>query len=402
MTLTQIRYKWKGRHANGHLQRGCIYAPTKNLAREQIFSLGIDTILSLHRSLNLISPQRKLKLEQFDQFFSSLHHLFSAGIPLTECLISIKENAPSQTLRHFAHGVYDKICLGHSLSSAIKCSGISINPAYYALLSIGETSGKLDTVIEAIHQLLAKSLILRKKLIGAMTYPLCILMITLLILSIFFIAIIPQFKSIYEKSEHQLPYLTRLLIHVSDHFLLYSLSMLIVLTVFFCLTRYLYERNTVIKSHLQRALLNIPIFCRIITLQQQSLLAFSIQLCLQAGIPLEQALLQAKQSTFLTLYQQSIDHIIRWVTSGRHLSSAMKIHPLFPTAFIYLLNIAEQSGNLDLCFSQLSTELGRQLEQWIQNLSQLFEPFIIVVLGSMIGLIVVAMYLPIFELGSLF
>lgn len=402
MALIQICYKWKGRHAGGHIQRGRVYAPTKNMAREEISSLGIHSILSLRRSLDIFPAKNTLTSRQFEQFFSSLHRLFSAGIPLTECLNSIKENAPSQTLRRFANAVYEKIHLGHSLSSAIKASGISMNPAYFALLSTGETSGKLDAVMEAIHRLLAKSLYLRKKLMGALMYPLCILIITLFILSIFFIVIIPQFKSIYDKSQHQLPYLTRLLIHISDYFLLYSLSILTVLMVIFSITRHFYQRNPIIKVRLQQVLLRIPIFSRIITLQQQNLLAFNIQLCLHAGITLEQSLLQARQSTFLITYQRSIDHIIRWITSGRSLSSAMKAHPLLPPAFIYLLHVAEQSGSLDLYFSQLNTELNRQSEQWIQNLSQLFEPFIIMVLGSIIGIIVVAMYLPIFELGSLF
>lgn len=402
MALIQLYYKWKGRHIDGQIQRGRVYAPTKNMARERIFSLGIHTILSLHRSLEITRSPHALTLQEFEQFFASLHRLFSVGIPLTACLISIKENAPSQRLRQFAEVVCEKIYLGHSLSSAIKASGISMNPAYFGLLTTGEASGKLDAVIEAIHQLLTKRLYLRKKLMAAMMYPLCILVITFAILSIFFIVIIPQFESIYNKSQHQLPYLTRLLIHVSHHFFIYLSSTLMSLMVFFGMIRHFYQRNLTVKSYVQHALLAIPIFSRLITLQQQNLLAFSIQLCLYAGITIDQSLMQAKQSTFLLVYQTSIDHIIRWVRSGRSLSSAMKANPLLPPAFTYLLCMAEQSGSLDLYFSQLNTELSKQFEQWIQNLSQLFEPFIIVILGSMIGLIVVAMYLPMFELGSLF
>jgi type II secretory pathway component PulF len=402
MTLIQSAYKWKGLRTDGQLQYGRMDAPTKNIAREKIHSLGINRILSLHRSFEIIPSKNTLTLTQLEQFFASLHRLFSAGIPLTACLMSIKENAPSQALREFADVIYNKISLGRSLSSAIKASGIAINAAYFALLRTGETSGKLEAVIEAIHQLLAKRLALRKKVMGALMYPLCILIISLFILCIFFIVIIPQFKSIYDKSQHELPYLTQLLIHISDHFFLYSLSLFTCFIIIFFSIRHLYQRHTNIKNHLQQALLKVPIFSRIITLQQQHLLAFNLQLCLQAGITLEKSLLQASESSFLIAYQQSLKAIIRWVSSGRSLSSAIKAHPLLPPAFTYLLQMAEQSGSLDMYFAQLNTELSQQLDQWIQNLSQLFEPFIIVVLGSMIGFIVVAMYLPIFELGRLF
>ena len=343
-----------------------------------------------------------LSQSQIEQFFSSLDRLFSAGIPLVECLLSIKEHTPSTTLRHFAHIVYNKVYLGHSLSSAIKASGINMNPTYYSLLKTGEASGKLDVVIAAIHQLLVKRLALRKKLISALLYPLCILVITLLILAVFFIAIIPQFKSIYEKSQQQLPCATRLLLHLSDYFILYSFSTLLIFVILTVLTRYLYQHHIIVKKYVQKVILNLPIFSRLIILQQQYMFAFIMQLSLQAGITLEQSLLQAKTSSFLSIYQESIDRIICWVTCGKSLSGAMKACPLLPARFVYFLSISEQSGCLDLYFTQLSTDLNKQLDQWVQNLSQLFEPFIIVVLGSIIGFMVVAMYLPIFELGSLF
>lgn len=397
-------YSWKGKTATGNKQKGTITAASKNIAINKLKSLGITTIITI--KINLFSfvcvSRQKLNRNESHCFFSTLYELYKSGLALADCLALIERSADNSKIRLFSHELNRAIKSGQSLSGAINASSYSIVNSHIEIIKIGETSGNLEQVLHSICLILKKNISLRKKLLSALIYPACVIFITIIVLSILFVFIIPQFQIIYSNSNATLPMFTQLLLIISNHFLsMASTFLLLILLICFSIY-YLSKKYYRIQTIIQSVVLKLPLIKSIIMISQQAKIAFALQITLSSGITLESALEQCINSTEIVKLKKYLTNITTLVKSGRGLSNSLELNPLFTNAALHQVRMAENTGQLDYCFNQINHQLTDQLDQIIENLSQLIEPFIIIFLGGMIGLIIIAMYLPIFQLGSVF
>lgn len=395
-------YLWKGHDQSKNKLSGYIKASSKNIVQSKLTQLGIVKIKRISQQIFTIQNNLKLSPKESYYFFSSLLRLIKSGIALTDCIELISKSSETGSIKLFTYDLGYAIEHGQSLSYALENSDYIINYDYIQLIKIGETSGKLEQVLLSISQLIQKNITLNKKLFSAMIYPGCVIAITIVVLAVLFIFIIPQFKTIYHNSNTALPAFTQALLFISDHFswllgLGLSIALILGLTL-----KPIYNSSYKARKIIQKILLKLPPIKTILPITQQANIAFGLQISLSAGVTLERALEQVSSSARIIKFQDYLSRLTLLVKSGRNLSSAIALNPIFSPTEQYQISMAENTGQLDDCFAQISQQLTDQLDQIIENLNQLIEPFIIIFLGGMIGIIIIAMYLPIFQLGNVF
>lgn len=395
-------YHWKGHDQSKNKLTGHIKASSKNIAQEKLTQLGIVKIKKISQQIFSFQNNLKLNPKESYYFFSSLLRLLKSGIALTDCITLISKGSDTGSIKLFTYDLRYAIEHGQSLSYALENSNYIINHDYIQLIKIGETSGKLEQVLLSISQLIKKNINLKKKLLSATIYPSCVIVITTVVLAALFLFIIPQFEAIYHNSNTVLPAFTQALLFISDQFSwLLALGLSIALTLSITL-KPIYNSNYKVRKIIQKILLQLPLIKTILPITQQAKIAFGLQISLSAGVTLESALEQVSSRARIIKFQDYLSKLTLLVKSGRSLSSAIVLNPIFSPTEQYQISMAENTGQLDDCFAQISQQLTEQLDQIIENINQLIEPFIIIFLGGMIGIIIIAMYLPIFQLGNVF
>jgi general secretion pathway protein F len=326
--------------------------------------------------------------------------LVRAGMTIEECLTALIEQTESTRARTVLAGVRGRVLEGQSLARGIEAFPQAFPDIYQHMVEAGEQSGQLAQVLERLADYTEDRQALRQKVVLAFIYPALVTLVAIVIVTFLLINVVPQVTRVFENTGQTLPLVTRVLIMTSDFVRAGGVWWLVGIAVVFVGVRMML-RNKRMRRHWHGLLLKLPLVGRLVRGVNAARFASTLGILTASGIPL----LQAMQSAVLVVsnvpMRAAVDDALRQVREGAGLARALGKAKLFPPLVIHLIGSGEASGNLDIMLARAAEAQARELENWVRALTALLEPVMILVVGAVVGFIVLAMLLPIFEMNQL-
>ncbi len=398
--MTNITFQYFGIINDSEEVHGELIATDKYLARQLLIKQNIQPII-LKRKQKLFFDGyfSKISSQDIAIFTRQLATILNAGIPLLSALEIILQTQNNKNFKRILIEMQQQIASGRSMAETFQQYPQQFNTLYCNLIAIGEQSGTLDLMLVKLAQHQEKTNQLKAKIRKASIYPLTVMLISLIITSAMLIFIVPQFAGMLTNFGAKLPMMTKIILALSNQIkhnfwlLIFSITSLVLL----------HHQGLKYSKHyrfvMDQIKLKIPIVSSIIRAGNVTRISRTLAITFAAGLPLLDALQQLPTITTNCLYKNAIEKISREVRAGNELHSAFSNSTLFPKMLIQLIAIGEQSGTLELMLHKTADHYDAIINNKIDNLTTLFEPIIMLILGSIIGVIVIAMYLPIFKLG---
>lgn len=396
--LEGIVFQWEGTNAQGASVSGQIRARGENQARAVLRRQGVK--------LQRVAPQKGLRgraIRPVDiaLFTRQLATMLAAGLPMLQCFEVVARGQTNPRMAALLLAIRADIETGTSLSSAFQKQPRHFSALYCHLVAAGEVAGILDSLLERLALYMEKSEALKSKIRSALMYPASVVAVALIVLALIMIFVVPAFQSVFASFGAELPGPTLLVLGLSAHSVAWGwLYVLLVLGLAYGL-RQAWRISPVLQLTADGWALKVPVFGAMLGKACMARWTRTLSVLLAAGVPLVDALDSVGGAAGNRVFVQATRSIQTQVSQGASLNAAMAASGLFPAMVFQLCAIGEESGALDAMLARAAEFLESEVEAMVANLSSLLEPFIIVFLGAMIGSIVVAMYLPIFQLGQI-
>ena len=395
-------YTYMGKSSSGKFIQGKIKATNIQWARHQLRRKGIK-LQSLKKSWNLpFWGNQTIKAHEITLFTQQLALLLKAGIPIRRCFTILAHSIKKPAFRQVILDINNDIYLGDSLAKALQNHPRLFNAIFCNMVEAGETSGTLIQILGRLAKYQQQDQSIKKRVRKALTYPFIVLIVALAVSAIMLTQVIPNFAKTYSKLSGELPYITQFVINLSENFIqaspLILVSLLTLIGIGKLMLRQSQKAVFFIDSLLIRLPLIGPLLRKIILGRFISTLATTIS----AGLPMVTALESSASSVNNRCYQTAISQIIEDVTSGLSLQRALGKQVIFPITLKQMVNVGEESGSLVSILEKAGQIFEQEVELALDTIIPLIEPVMMLILGILVGGLLVAMYLPVFQLGQIF
>ena len=394
----QEPFHWEGTDKTGKKVKGEMLAPGEAFVRQSLRRLGINVVKV--RKQSLFARSQKITEKDIALFTRQLATMLKAGVPLLQAFdISARSHA-NASLQRLLGDIKSDVETGSSMSVAFRKYPKYFDGLYCNLVYAGEQAGILDTVLDRIASYKEKMLAIKGKIKSALFYPAIVLTVAFIITAGIMIFVIPAFKDLYGKSGQDLPALTTLVMAISDAFVNYWYLIFggIGLAVAGILRAW--QRSPALRARMDAWILKVPVFGPLIEKATVSRWARTFSSMFSAGVPMVEALDSVAGAAGNHVFMEATMKIKTQVATGSSLAVCLQTAGVFPNMLIQMVSIGEESGSLDSMLSKVADYYEREVDEAVAGISSLMEPFIMVILGTLIGGIVIAMYLPIFKMGS--
>ena len=400
-------YKYVGRDVLNRRRRGVVEAEGPDVAREILLSRGVVVIEKLAEDKSLLQGNldfsflNRVGLKDLLVFTRQLYAMIHAGIPLVQSLRIIKEQIPNRRLKQIVDDMATYIEEGGKFSTALSRYRDIFGDLYISMIRAAEEAGTLEETLKRLADYLEKVEKLRGKVKSAMFYPIFVLIVATIIVLGIMIFVIPTFKQLYADLGGTLPALTQMIINASnwlrDYVGWFILGVVLFVVVFLQFRRI----SKKFRYLTDQLLLKLPVFGNLIL--KSSIAGFSrtFSSMLSSGINILEALKISSETANNEVIKKALMKVRDQVERGVSLSLAMSRFSIFPPMVVNMAAIGEQAGNLDEMMSKVADFYEEEVDRAVDSLTSLIEPLMIVFIGSIIGVIIVAMYLPIFKIGEL-
>lgn len=370
-----------------------------------------DAMPGTGRSLASGEPSRRLGMRvdaaQLCEFTRQLATLVGAGVPLLQSLETIQQGVKAQAMGPVVQALRRQIAAGQSLESALQQTGV-FDRLYSQMVAAGELAGNLDDMLNRLASHTERQQQLRRKVRMALVYPVAVLFIAALVVTVILVWVVPVFQSIFASFGAQLPVATRFILGLSAGLLHWGLPVLAVTVLIAAVLRRQYRRRQRWQWQFALQVLSMPLIAGLIRSANLAAWTRCLSMLTQSGVPLLEALEVLAGVCTNQVYAKLCLSIRQSVLRGSSLAAAMRNASvslgfktgLFPPLLIQMVDIGEQSGTLTVLLSRAADAQDEALEQQVHGLTQLIEPLLVVVLGGLVGGMVVALYLPVFQLGQ--
>jgi type IV pilus assembly protein PilC len=328
--------------------------------------------------------------------------MIGAGIPVAQTLRAVGKGHESASMEKLMLDLAREVESGSALSVALKKYPMHFNRLFTSLTEAGEESGKLDTMLDRVATYTEKLEAIKSKVKSAMMYPMIVLVIAGLVTVLLLLFVIPQFESLFTGFGADLPTLTRVIVDMSEamqkHWWKYFLiAAAVIFTFVTC-----YKRSEKMKFFMDRMLIRAPMFG--VILKKSALARFSrtLSITFGAGVPLVDGMDTVGAATGNRVYQKAVLDVKNDISTGRGLENSMNATGVFPNMMLQMVASGEESGELEIMLDKVADFYEREVDDAVDSLASIIEPLMILLLGGIIGTMVIAMYLPIFKLASVF
>lgn len=374
-------------------------AVSSQVARVELISKNIIPE-KIHRELKFF--HNKNKTAQLALFFSQLNTFLQSGISLISAITSMRKQCIHAIMSIILEEISTSISKGRSLSSILKKYPHYFNNTCISCIETAEKTGTLEKACQQLASHYNNKLKLISQIKSQLTYPIITFIVAVIIGFILLTFVIPKFEEIFNEFNTQLPAFTKVVLMFS-HFIQHSLYLIIILLVLAYIAFKQAKRKSIkFLSMIDKVNLQIPIFGNLVKDIQLANAFIIIATCYQTGIPLLEAIYQASHGCSNTVIKSCFLNVYQDCAKGKAFSYSLSKNSMLPELITSLVQTGEQSGQLETCFKLINTQLEQTVNSRINSLASLSEPFIIALLAVMIGSIVIAMYLPILQLGRLF
>ena len=347
-----------------------------------------------------ISGGSSIKQRDIALFTRQLATMMKAGVPLLQSFDIVGRGATNPRMARLLNDIRSDVETGTSLSSAFRKHPLHFDSLYCNLVEAGESGGILEQLLDRLAIYQEKTMALKSKIKSALMYPIAVIVVAFLVLTVIMIKVIPVFKDVFKSFGADLPAPTLFVIGMSEFFVAYwwlIFGILIGGSYFFLES---WRRSEKMQMVMDRLLLKIPVFGSLIEKSVIARWTRTLSTMFAAGVPLVEALDSVGGASGNAVYALATQQIQRDVSTGSALTTSMQTTGVFPTMVIQMASIGEEAGSLDHMLAKAAEFYEEEVDEMVKGLSSLMEPFIIVILGVLIGGIVVSMYLPIFKLGA--
>jgi type IV pilus assembly protein PilC len=397
--IQAVRFRWEGRDRMGRSVRGRDTSSAEALLRSQLRNQGI-TVTRIRRDRPINRRGRRIRPRDIASFTRQLATLTGAGVPMVQALGIIATSEDNPRMQRMVEAIQNQVASGVSLAKAMEQHPKYFDYLFVNLVAAGEGSGKLEQLLDSIATYKEKMEYIKAKIKKAMIYPASVIAVAILVMIVMLVFVIPEFQKLFNGFGASLPAYTRMVIGLSESVRNYAPVYLLVIGGVVAGILALYRRSDEFRLWVDRTLLRVPVMGAILKKAIIARFCRSLATMYGAGVPMVEALETIAGTSGNLVYENGIQMIHDQVATGRALNESMKQTDLFPNAVIQMIAIGEQSGKIQEMANKVAVIYEAEVDNAVESLSTLIEPIIIVVLGIIVGSLVVAMYLPIFKLGS--
>jgi type IV pilus assembly protein PilC len=395
--VKEFVFEWEGKDRNGKVVRGETRAVGQNQVMATLRRQGIFVTKVKKRRMR---SGRKIKPKDIAIFTRQLATMMKAGVPLLQSFDIVARGNPNPSVTKLLNEIRADVETGTSLSSAFRKYPMHFNSLYCNLVEAGEAAGILDSLLDRLATYMEKTEAIKSKIKSALMYPISVIVVAFVVVSVIMIFVIPSFKEVFTSFGADLPAPTLFVIAVSEFFVSWWWLIFGVIGFGFYFFMQSWKRSEKMQMFMDRLLLKVPIFGALIEKAVVARWTRTLATMFAAGVPLVESLDSVGGAAGNAVYRQATDKIQREVATGSSLTAAMTNANVFPSMVLQMTAIGEESGALDHMLGKAADFYEAEVDEMVAGLSSLMEPIIIVVLGTIIGGIVVSMYLPIFKLGQ--
>lgn len=390
-------FEWEGKDKNGKIVRGEVRAGGEAAVSASLRRQGILVSKVKKRRT---SGGKAVKPKDIAIFTRQLSTMMKAGVPLLQSFDIVARGSTNPRLTKLLNEIRNDVETGTSLSAAFRKHPLYFDALYCNLVEAGEMGGILEALLDRLAMYQEKTLAIKGKIKSALMYPISVIVVAFVVLTVIMIFVIPAFKQVFSSFGGELPAPTLAVIAMSEFFLgwWYVIFPLLFGGIYFFFQSW--KRSEKVQKFMDRLLLRIPIFGGLINKSVIARWTRTLSTMFAAGVPLVEALDSVGGASGNAVYAEATERIQREVSTGAALTTSMTSTGVFPNMVLQMAAIGEESGSLDHMLGKAAEFYEEEVDEMVKGLSSLMEPFIIVILGVLIGGIVVAMYLPIFKLGS--
>lgn len=394
-------FVWEGTDKQGKKTKGEITSANPSLAKAELRRQGILASKVRKKSKGFsLGGGAGVKPADIALFTRQMATMMRAGVPLVQSFDIVADGVDKPRLGELIRAIRNDVAAGNSFASAIRKQPLYFDELFCNLVDSGENSGSLETMLDRIATYKEKTESLKAKVKKAMTYPIAVLVVAVIVSGILLIKVVPQFESVFAGFGAELPAFTKWVIGLSEFTQEYWWVLLIGVGAIIYGFAFIRRRSKKLRDALDRLALKTPVVGTIIEKSSVARFARTLSTTFAAGVPLVDALTSVAGATGNSVYSNAVIQVKDDVSTGQQLNFSMRNTGVFPNMVIQMVAIGEEAGALDDMLDKSASYYEEQVDNAVDNLTALMEPFIMAVLGVLVGGLIIAMYLPIFQLGS--
>lgn len=403
MAVKEIKtstFSWEGTDKKGNKLKGETSGQSPLLVKAQLRKQGINPTKVRKKSISILSAGKKIKPIDIALFARQMATMMKAGVPLLQSFEIIEEGLDNPNMRKLVSDVKQHVASGNSFASALRTQPLYFDDLFCNLVDAGEQAGALESLLDRVATYKEKTEALKSKIKKAMNYPVAVVVVAIIVSCILLIKVVPQFKEVFKSFGADLPAFTMFVVGISEglqEWWYIFLAGLFGTALLFTETK---KRSEKFRDGLDRIALKTPVVGDIIYKSSVARYARTLSTTFAAGVPLVEALDSVAGATGNIVFKNAVNKIKQDVTAGMQLNFSMRSTGVFPSMAIQMTAIGEESGALDMMLDKVASYYEAEVDNAVDGLTALMEPIIMSVLGVLIGGLIIAMYLPIFQLGK--
>ncbi|WPC04383.1 type II secretion system F family protein [Pseudomonas benzenivorans] len=393
-------FSWEGKDRKGAIVKGELSGQNPALVKAQLRKQGINPTKVRKKAASLFNAGKKIKPLDIALFTRQMATMMKAGVPLLQSFDIIGEGFNNPNMRKLVDNLKQEVAAGNSFAAALRKQPQYFDDLYCNLVDSGEQAGALETLLDRVATYKEKTEALKAKIKKAMTYPIAVIVVAVIVTVILLIKVVPAFESVFKGFGAELPAFTQMVLGLSYALQEWWFILVIGLFVFAFTFKEAHRRSEKFRNTLDRSQLKLPIIGDILYKSAVARYARTLSTTFAAGVPLVDALDSVSGATGNVVFKNAVAKIKQDVSSGTQLNFSMRTVGIFPSMAVQMTAIGEESGALDEMLSKVATFYEDEVDNLVDNLATLMEPMIMAVLGVLVGGLIIAMYLPIFQLGN--
>lgn len=396
-------FLWEGVNRKGKKVKGELSAVNLNELKVQLRKQGITPLKTKKKPKALLGlgGDKAIVAKDIAIITRQIATMLMAGVPLVQSIEMIGKGNENGNIRKLLADIANKVQSGLPFSDCLREHPKYFDDLYCDLVMSGEQSGALETIFDRIAIYKEKAEALKSKIKKAMTYPIAVLVVAAVVTSILLIFVVPTFVDIFASFDAELPAFTLFVVGISDFMVAYWYMALAAMFIAGFIFKKTHQSSPKFRDKVDRLKLKIPVIGMILDKAAVARFARTLSTTFAAGVPLIDALASAAGASGNAVYRDAINEIKAEVSAGMQMNLAMRNSDIFPDMVIQMVAIGEESGALDDMLAKVATVYEQEVDDAVDGLTALLEPMIMAVLGVVIGGLIIAMYLPIFQIGMI-
>lgn len=393
-------FTWEGKDRKGAVVKGELTGQNPALIKAQLRKQGINPTKVRKKAISIFNRGKKIKPLDIALFTRQMATMMKAGVPLLQSFDIISEGFENPNMRKLVDNLKQEVAAGNSFAYSLRKQPQHFDDLYCNLVDSGEQAGALENLLERVAIYKEKTEALKAKIKKAMTYPIAVVVVAIIVTGILLIKVVPAFDEVFKSFGAELPAFTQFVVALSKGLQNWWLAFIVVFLVLSYAFKAAHSKSEKFRNGLDRFTLKIPVVGDIVYKSSVARYARTLSTTFAAGVPLVEALDSVAGATGNIVFKNAVTAIKQDVSSGTQLNFSMRATGVFPSLAIQMTAIGEESGALDQMLDKVATFYEDEVDNLVDNLTALMEPMIMSVLGILIGGLIIAMYLPIFQLGN--